>query len=472
MNFERKIAKQKAYIFDECFSKEDFNPLGDKEPSCFMQKVKTQYDLISSCFDKTNMKDELVSAIKAQSQFLTMFPPMTYIDGEIDEVNKHLEFLTELDAFLHSWYDDSSYIEVSTSGSTGVPKKIQVEKERMMNSATTTLSFLGLKNGNKAHLCMPLKYIAGKMIVVRSLVLGMKIIATAPSSNPLKNFTSKYVPDFSAMVPLQVSSTLQSYKERELLKQIQHLIIGGGAVNDETALVLSDFPHNVWSTYGMTETLSHIALKRLSGDKASYWYTKFDGVNLTLSDEGTLVIDAPLVCSERLVTNDIVEFNEKGQFRILGRKDNTVNTGGVKVQIEEVERLITEVLRNTPAIMPACGALALDSENADANNLSEDNVLNIGAGVAPIVGSFDFAVTAVPDSKYGEKIILLLALKGEDHGGDYARVESMMSSCFEVLPKYHAPKSIIRVDAIPQTETGKIDRANCKRLAIEHQHTK
>lgn len=491
MKFERDIEKQKVWIFDECFTKSDFINDEALEHSNFLSKAQAQYETLSQCLveihnkrshnlpdlesdvtvDKETYKKIIEGIISKKcikedntkttvSSLLSLFPPMVYCEALSEEVDKHFEYLKDLDAFLRQWFDSSSCIEVSTSGSTGTPKKMLVEKERMMNSATTTLSFLGLHQGDKAHLCMPLKYIAGKMIVVRSLVLGMKIIATAPSSHPLKNFEKQYIPNFSAMVPLQVLGSLENAAEKSLLQMIDHLIIGGGAVNDDVALVLSDFPRSVWSTYGMTETLSHIALKRLSGKDASHWYSKFTGVTLTTSDEGTLIIDAPHVCSEKLVTNDIVEFNELGQFRILGRKDNTVNTGGVKVQIEEVERLINEALRNRPAIMPAYNGNVLNQDGGDEK--AEQSITKFES---PIVGSFDYAITAVPDDKYGEKLVMLIALTGEDNLGDYERIEYMMHQCFDGLPKYHAPKAIFKVDTIPHTETGKIDRANCKRVA-------
>lgn len=457
MEFERSIPKQIAKVFEESFGCNDFVGKGEVVATSFLARVNEQYDFL-----KTKSEDELLalkaklaayenlgSDAKAKDALdgelvtkLSLFPSMA-----LNDIKDHYEFLCDLNDFLKSWYNESPYLEVSTSGSTGVPKKLLVEKERMMHSAVTTVSFLGLKAGDKAQLCMPLKYIAGKMIVVRSLVSGMKLIVTAPSSSPLKDMTLTYLPNFSAMVPLQVIGSLEKESERKCLGEMEHLIIGGGAVNDEVAEVLKDFNNKVWSTYGMTETLSHIALKRLSGEEASLWYSKFDGVDLSLSEEGTLTINAPHVCSETLHTNDIVEFNSLGQFRILGRKDNTINTGGVKVQIEEVERLLTEALRNRPAVMPSLMPSELDETK---NNL--------------IVGSFDFAVTSVPDVRLGEKIVLLVAPKGED-GCNLDAVELFFEGAFTTLPKFHAPKQILRVDTIPHTETGKIDRANCKKLA-------
>lgn len=250
----------------------------------------------------------------------------------------------ELNEFLAEWHNDTPRILVHTSGSTGKPKPLMVEKQRMLNSARITCDFLGLKPGDTALLCMPLDYIAGKMMVVRSIERDLRLTSVRPSSHPLAddvlpNFT------FAAMVPMQVYHTLQQPQERERLMRIRHLIIGGGAISDELAQMIKPLPNAVWSTYGMTETLSHIALRRLNGPDATLWYTPFDGVGISLNADGCLVIDAPEVCAEPLVTNDIAllrtdERTGKTLFRIKGRKDNVVCSGGIKIQIEEVEEAL------------------------------------------------------------------------------------------------------------------------------------
>ena len=322
-------------------------------------------------------------------------------------------FQVSLANFLSEWFDDKETIKVHTSGSTGTPKELLVEKQRMLNSARATVAFLQLKRGDTALLCMPLPYIAGKMVVVRSLTAGLNLLPVTPCGHPLHNLPS--IPDFAAMTPMQVFNTLEIPEEREKLMQIKHLIIGGGAISADMARVLKDFPHAVWSTYGMTETLSHIALRRLSGNEASDWYTPFEGVNVSCSEENTLIIQAPSICPEILHTNDIVTFNEKGQFRILGRKDNTINTGGIKVQIEEVENALQGEL------------------------------------------SIPFMITAAPDAKFGEHIVLLLE-KIQPEKEELERI-------FHKLPAYWKPRDIIVVDKLPLTGTGKPDRATAKRLA-------
>lgn len=323
----------------------------------------------------------------------------------------------DLNRFLKEWNDTSTTLPVYTSGSTGIPKKILADKEKMKNSARITGHFLKLKQGDTALLCMPLKYIAGKMMVVRSLVCGLRLLTVEPSAHPLKNLSE--IPDFAAMTPMQVYATLQVQDEAEKLKNIKSLIIGGGAINYDLQQLLQSFPHYVWSTYGMTETLSHIALRRLNGKESSDWYTPFENVQIRLSEVGTLVINAPEVCDKELITNDLAEINSKGQFKILGRRDNTIDSGGIKIQIEKVE-----------------------------------------AALRPYM-SVPFVITQRRDAKFGEIVTLLYVDDSSDK-----LLEQIASACHK-LPKYECPKWIASIDEIPFTETGKPDRAKAKNIAEE-----
>ena len=318
-----------------------------------------------------------------------------------------------LDEFLQEWNAPGDRLLVHTSGSTGQPKPLWVEKRRMEASARITCQFLGLKTGDGALLCLPLDYIAGKMMVVRALTCGLQLVSVPPSSHPLSSLPPSPL-SFAAMVPLQVWNSLRSPAERERLMAIGQLIIGGGAVDDALASELKGFPNAVWSTYGMTETLSHIALRRLSGPEATEWYTSFEGVHLSLTDEGCLVIDAPQVCAERLVTNDVAELRPDGCFRILGRRDNVVCSGGIKIQIEEVERLLKPHL------------------------------------------AVPFCITKRKDPRLGEALVLL---------AETADLSSIRAICAQVLPRLWKPRHYISVPHIPLTATGKIARQEAQQMA-------
>ena len=331
-----------------------------------------------------------------------------------------------LEDFLSEWNNDSDRVLVHTSGSTGKPKPMMVEKKRMLNSARITCDFLGLNPGDSALLCMSLDYIAGKMVVVRSIERHLHLISVPPSGHPLKDVNKEIT--FAAMVPMQVYNTLQVPEERERLCHIRHLIIGGGAIDAALEKELKSFPGNIaiWSTYGMTETLSHIALRRINGDEASEWYQPFDSVHISQTEEGCLVIDAPQVCAETLVTNDIVEIEpyiynkvEKLRFRIKGRKDNVICSGGIKIQIEEVEAFLKPHLEKP------------------------------------------FMLAKKKDEKFGEIAVLLT--EDEDIKKVEATVRRLLSDESEKSSdhkkyKYWIPKEFRYVEHLPLTETGKPKR--------------
>lgn len=321
--------------------------------------------------------------------------------------------LWDLYIFLEKWFDASPVITVHTSGSTGTPKELVVRKDRMMQSARLTCEFLNLQAGDTALLCMNLRYIGAMMVVVRSLVAGLNLIVRPASGHPLSDIEEPL--RFAAMVPLQVYNTLRVPEEKERLEQTDILIIGGGAVDDTLEAEISALPTAVYSTYGMTETLSHIALRRLNGETASKHYYPFPSVELSLSAESTLVIKAPLICGEVLQTNDIACLYPDGSFTIAGRKDNVINSGGIKIQAEEMEK------RLRPFI--------------------------------PV----SFVVTSVPDPRLGQALTLLIA--GQV---DVRELESKLQT---VLDAYHRPRHIFMTESIPQTENGKTDRAGCRILA-------
>lgn len=325
-----------------------------------------------------------------------------------------------IEEFIREWNSEDKTLLVHTSGSTGVPKPLQVEKNRMLASARMTCDFLSLHNGDSALLCLPLDFIAGKMMVVRSLERGLDLTVVEPSNHPLQGQKQGF--DLVAMVPSQVHCSLQVPEERECLRSIRNLIIGGGSIPDEMEQELRDFPNAVWSTYGMTETLSHIALRRINGDEASGWYTPFEGVKISIFDKdeegrGQLVIDAPYVVSEPLITNDIAELNPRdNSFRIIGRKDNVICSGGIKLHAEEIEKALSPYLH------------------------------------------FPFCISSRKDEKFGEIAVLII----DDTECKMSDAE-VMALCSKVLKKYSIPRRIIRA-TIPLTKTGKIDRAKAKQI--------
>ncbi len=328
--------------------------------------------------------------------------------------------LMTLEEFIAEWNNGSDTIAVHTSGSTGTPKAMQVEKQRMRASAQMTCDFLRLSPGMTALLCMDLKYIGAKMMVVRALTRHLQLVAVPPCGHPLAHLPKEYPQgggiQFAAMVPLQVYNSLQSPEEAALLQSIDHLIIGGGAIDPALERRLKAFPHHVWSTYGMTETLSHIALRRINGPTASPYYQPFPGVRLTTDSSQCLIIDAPALHTGALHTHDRVELLPDQRFRILGRIDCVIVSGGVKIQMEEVE-----------------------------------------TALAPLL-SKPFLITKARDEKFGERVVLLT----ED-----TDLATLQETCAAALPRYWVPRQYTHVDKIPLTPNGKLARAEAERLATE-----
>lgn len=314
--------------------------------------------------------------------------------------------------FIQEWLDDSPTVTLHTSGSTGVPKTIVAEKSRMISSARNTCNFLGLKNGDKALLCMSTDFIGGKMMIVRSLVCGLELTTIPPTGHPMADAKDMDY-DLAAMVPLQVYNSLQVPSEKKRLMSIKNLLIGGGEISSSLAYELHDFPNAVWSTYGMTETLSHIALRKLNGRDADAWYTPLENIHISLNQDNCIVVEAPDIIPTPLVTNDIGVLAPDGKrFRIIGRKDNVICSGGIKIQIEEIEQLL--------------------SNHLDCN----------------------FMISKRTDDKFGEITVMLIA-------GDILKAQAI---CESVLPKYLQPKQYIKVSNIPLTPTGKPARDTARKI--------
>ncbi len=327
---------------------------------------------------------------------------------------RHEGHLGDLARFLKEWRSPAPDVTVLTSGSTGEPAAVSVLKTRMVASARATCAALRLEPGMTALLAMPLRYIAARMVVVRALVGGLNLLPVTPSSTPMRD-VHQHV-DFAALTPMQAYECLQHPVSADRLRDVRRLLLGGGAVNQQLTAALAGFPNPVWSSYGMTETLSHIALRRVNGPSATDWYTPLPGVSVRLSASGTLSIMAPMVVDGWLETHDIAEIDGEGRFRVLGRCDNVVNSGGIKVRLEAVEELLEPVIKG------------------------------------------GFAVTSLPDPRLGDKLCLLCA--------GHESVESLEKVCHHVLPRYWVPRVYFHVQEIPLTGTGKKARAQARDLAL------
>lgn len=297
--------------------------------------------------------------------------------------------------FLLDWFDSKSYIEMQTSGSTGTPKIVKVGKQAMVNSALATADFFELKPSDTALLCLPVKYVAGKMMLIRAMVLGINLEFVAPSSHPMKNIENDY--DFVAMVPMQAQNSLKE------LHKVKKLIVGGAKINKSLENDLKKLKTTqVFETYGMTETITHIAAKRIGAEA----FTVLPNVTISYDDRKCLVIDAPKINDAVIITNDLVVILNENQFVFLGRIDNIINSGGIKIMPEQVEQKLD--------------------------------------------GKIDrrFFIASKEDTKLGEKVVLVV--EGEPF--------EINNTIFEVLDKYERPKEIVFLSKFNETANGKVIR--------------
>lgn len=316
-------------------------------------------------------------------------------------------FEKPLGDFMLDWFDAKDTIMVNTSGSTGTPKPIRLKKRYMANSALATASFFKLKAGDTALLCLPTDYIAGKMMLVRAMVLGLELDVVEPTSHPLQHMSKPY--DFCAMVPLQAEQSLPR------LHQLKKLIIGGAPVPHRLQQELSNTTALCYETYGMTETITHIAAKQLNGFKDNLEYQDvfkvMENVAIRSDGRGCLVVDAPKVSDASVRTNDLIEILDQDTFKWLGRYDNIINSGGIKLQPEQIESKLATVLGTR------------------------------------------YFIAGVPDPALGEKLILVIEGQ-EDKENVLKGIRSLKS-----ISKYEVPKSVYFVPKFIETTTGKIQRS-------------
>jgi len=324
---------------------------------------------------------------------------ISFIASTVGEAS---EWEQPLLTFMQSWLNDEDFVEVKTSGSTGQPKTWKVNKSAMVASATLTANYFNRKEGTTAFLCLPGSFIAGKMMLVRSMVYGWNLTVARPTSTPLSALTSPY--DFAAFTPMQLATLNES--QLQLLSRFGSVIIGGAAVSESLCVRLAKYCDNVYETYGMAETLSHIALRKLTGPETHF--QALDGIRLMTDSEGRLQIFAPHLHSEIICTNDMVELIDERTFLFKGRYDRMINSGGIKLFAETIERKLESIL------------------------------------------SVPYLIGSEPDGTFGEKVVLYIEANSSI---DLKAMEERMKL---KLDRYEVPKVIKIVEKLARTESGKI----------------
>ncbi|MBL4862540.1 MAG: AMP-binding protein [Crocinitomicaceae bacterium] len=316
--------------------------------------------------------------------------------------------INDVNTFIKEWHSSASTVTVTTSGSTGTPKAIELRKHYMIESAKMTGKFLGLKAGDHALLCLSPNTIAGKMMIVRSIILGLKLIVTDINSHPLKEIDERI--DFIALVPLQLKNTLQNLREQ--LSAISSVIVGGGAISNDLRVAAAQLPNKLFQTFGMTETISHVALREVREENNSYH--ALPGVHFSI-EKGNLVIHAPYLGIEHLLTNDSIEILSDHEFKWLGRSDFVINSGGIKIHPEEIESQLSELI------------------------------------VSP------FFSVGLDDETLGQKHVLCIEGNKEN---------KLNKTSFRLLSAFLIPKEIYYFDSFAYTESNKINRMETLKFLV------
>jgi len=316
--------------------------------------------------------------------------------------------------FLKNWFDDAEFILAQTSGSTGKPKSIQLSKTSMENSARMTNQFFRLTSECTALLCLPASYIAAKMMLVRALVGGFNLITVEPTANPFENLEREI--DFTAITPYQLSHSAESLQT----KQVRKIIVGGSPVTGQLEKLAESIPAALYETYGMTETCSHVALRRFNGMEKSDFFTVLDGVIIRQDERECLAIKAPHLLADEIQTNDMVDLIGTQSFRWLGRADSTINSGGVKIHPEQVEKKLEGIIPSS------------------------------------------YFITSLPDELLGQKVVLLI--ESQAYSND--KEEELIVRMKVLLDKYELPKQLLYLSTFVYSSGNKVLRKESLEKAL------
>lgn len=319
-------------------------------------------------------------------------------------------FERAIGSFLSDWLNDTHSLEVKTSGSTGIPKSILLQKSQMVNSARATGEYFDLKAEDTALLCLSADYIAGKMMLVRAMILGLELEYAEPNSNPLVGVDKTY--DFAAMVPLQLQNSLNE------IEQVKTLIVGGASMSVSLKKSIQNKKTAIFETYGMTETITHVAVKKTNGlnKQSRNHFSALPNVKFQTDDRDCLLIDAPRVSDEMVLTNDIVHLVSNKEFEWLGRYDNVINSGGVKLFPEQIEAKLAAFIEQS------------------------------------------FFVAGVKDESLGQKLVLLV--EGISDAEDILTKINKI----DAFERFEIPKSVYCFPKFVTTASGKIRRAETLKL--------
>lgn len=333
------------------------------------------------------------------------------------------EYLSYTLNFCKDWLSGTSHFAFTTSGSTGAPKAIIADREHMLISARGTIKAVQLTPEEHVYLCISSKMIGGAMMLVRAMELGCDVSIVSPSSNPIETLDENHLFTFVSFVPMQVFEVQSDESIQRKLNRFKHILLGGAPANENTLLALSKLSCDVWQTYGMTETLSHIALRRVGKDK---YYKVLEGVHIKKDESNCLCISSPITDNQWLLTNDVINLIDDMHFELVGRIDDVINSGGIKIFSYDVEHAIIEKM----------------------NNLE----------IAPK----PMFVCRKPDEKYGESVVVVMM--GEKLSDEV--LEQLKEHCRISLGKYAAPRHFYFANEFEKLESGKLDKKSTLQKVI------
>ncbi|MDQ2773057.1 MAG: AMP-binding protein [Bacteroidota bacterium] len=325
--------------------------------------------------------------------------------------------------FVRQWLNGTQEFVLHTSGSTGTPSAITLRRRQLEASARRTADFFDLGPGDRALVCLNCEYIGGLMMLVRGLERNVHLTIVEPHADPFADVAAEAEFDFAAFVPLQLKAALAAGRAPRLDK-MKAFLIGGAPADAALTLELQPLKAAAWLTYGMTETCSHVALRRLNGPAASSSFRVLPGIAAAQDERGCLTLRGDVTDDQLIVTNDVVRLLDGHTFEWLGRADFVINSGGVKVPAEKVE-------------------LVLD------------------VALAEIGASRRCFVAGQPDARLGQAVTAFIegeALKDAQE----TRLKSLLA---ERLGRYEQPRQLRYVPAFAATPNGKLDRAATLRLA-------
>lgn len=327
------------------------------------------------------------------------------------------DYFNKVHQIIENWQNGQPQFTIHSSGSTGAPKNISLKRHQMIHSAHTTGKALNLPENSKALIALNVEMIAGLMMMVRTLELGWESTVIHPVADPLSDLPDHLTFDFAALTPIQLNTMLQKHSKETISLKFRKILLGGAPIDSYLLNQISELQTEVYQSYGMTETVSHVALRKVNGANLSSDYQLLDDIEAGIDERGCLFLIGTITDFQKIQTNDLVEFTGQRTFKWIGRADNIINSGGIKIQLDKIDNTLSLIL----------------------------NEMNVNS---------PFFSWAVKDQLLGQKLVVVMQAENSEN-----LYEQLKQRMLGRLTKYEIPKEIIFLDEFLKTPSGKIDKA-------------